>query len=75
MNTRASISLPRSEPVHFLAGHGQGSYCAECGSVITRQDLQYEIEWAEPVRTLRMHARCYEMWHTDRQAAVRPPVS
>jgi hypothetical protein len=68
-NTRAGVTLPHSEPLHFLAGHGRGLCCVECGSVITRNDLEYEIEWSEPARIVRMHARCYEIRHAERPAA------
>lgn len=69
-STRATLTLPHSDPVHFLAGHGHGARCAECGMVIGRNDLEYEIEWAVPApRILRMHARCYEIWHAEQPPA------
>jgi hypothetical protein len=74
-NTRATVSLPPSDPVHFFAGHGHGAFCNECGGAITRNDLEYQIEWAEPVRTLRMHARCYEIWHAERSEGPVPRAS
>jgi hypothetical protein len=74
-NNRATVSLPHSDPVHFLAGHGHGAWCMECGGPITRNDLEYQIEWAEPHRTVRMHARCYEIWHADRPARTDPRAS
>jgi hypothetical protein len=73
-NTGARVTLPHSEPLHFLAGHGRGLCCVECGSVITRNDLEYEIEWSAPARIVRMHARCYEMRHAAMPPAQRSPA-
>jgi hypothetical protein len=56
--------LPRTEPVHVLASYGHGALCAGCGCAIERMELEYEIEWDEPARTLRMHGRCYELLNT-----------
>jgi hypothetical protein len=53
--------LPRTEPVHVLASYGHGAHCAGCGCAIERMELEYEIEWDEPPRTVRMHGRCYEL--------------
>lgn len=76
--TRSPATLPTSEPVHFFAGHGHGLCCAACGSVISRNDLEYEIEYATPLRTVRMHARCYELFEAERAEAdssASPPAS
>jgi hypothetical protein len=67
--------LPRSEPLHLWAGHGHGAHCAGCGAVIEPAEVEYELEWAEPARMVRMHTRCYEIWHAERPAASKPPVS
>lgn len=56
--------LPSTEPVHVLASYGHGALCAGCGCAIERMELEYEIEWEEPARTLRMHGRCYELLQT-----------
>jgi hypothetical protein len=69
--------LPHAEPVHLFATYGHGSYCAGCGCAIERNELEYELEWLEPSRTARMHARCYEIWHAERpaDAGVRHELS
>jgi hypothetical protein len=56
----------RSEPVHLSARYGHGNCCAACGCAIGRYELEYELGWVQPARTVRMHARCYEMRHSTR---------
>lgn len=67
--------LPHGEPLHLWTGHGHGAFCAGCGSVIDPTDLEFELEFADPPRTMRMHARCYEIWHAERPHAPTPPVT
>jgi len=67
--------LPHADPVHLLANYAHGSYCAGCGCSIERNELEYELEWLEPARTARMHARCYEIWHAERPPGSRFPLS
>jgi hypothetical protein len=62
--------LPSTEPVHLWAGEGHGEFCAGCGSIIDPTDVEYEMEWSDPLRTVRMHSRCYEIWRAE-----RPPTS
>jgi hypothetical protein len=59
---------PRTEPVHVLASYGHGAICAGCGCAIDRMELEYDLEWEEPARRLRMHARCYEVLQSGRDA-------
>lgn len=61
--------LPRTDPVHLFASYGRGEYCAGCGCAIDRNELEYELEWSQPARTVSMHPQCYKIWHTQRPAA------
>src|SRR5688572_5414519 len=67
--------LPHAEPLHLWAGHGHGAFCAACGSVIDQSDVEYELEWSNPSRTVRMHGRCYEIWHGERPNTSQPVTS
>lgn len=60
--------LPNGDPVHLWASYGHGASCAGCGCAISRNELEYEIEWSQPSRIVRMHARCYEIRQTERPA-------
>lgn len=53
--------LVRSEPERFSARYGHGASCCACGGSIGRYELEYELGWEDPARTVRMHARCYEL--------------
>jgi hypothetical protein len=55
-----------ADPVHVSASYGHGAHCAECGRIIGRYELEYEVEW-QPARIVRMHARCYETRHLKRR--------
>jgi hypothetical protein len=67
--------LPSSEPLHFWAAHGHGAFCAGCGSVIEPSEIEYELEWSNPSRTVHMHSRCYEIWHEQRPQTSKPAIT
>lgn len=49
---------------HISAGTGEGSPCDVCGRLITRDAVQYDVEYAvqDEARSARVHVDCYDAW-------------
>ena len=80
--------LPDRCPDRTWGGKGTGADCVICGSRVTHDDAEFEIEFAlagagtEP-EVYRLHARCFRAWDLERQslelgrrgiALERPPA-
>lgn len=66
-----SGALPRVQQERTWAGRGLGSECALCGERITREDVEYELEFVldggEKPHVYRFHASCLPVWELARR--------
>jgi hypothetical protein len=58
----ANYLPPLCQPQPTSAGSGDGLPCDVCGQLIASDDVQYEIEHAERLQTIRVHLRCHDIW-------------
>ena len=61
--------LPRHEPVRTWAGPGAGQRCAACDQPIPVSEIEYELQFADGIDTLRFHRDCHAAWETERGTA------
>jgi len=64
-------TLPRREADHSWGGPGAGAACAVCAKSITRNQVEYEIQFAPSVpnpgsEKYRLHLRCFAAWELER---------
>jgi hypothetical protein len=63
--------LPRREPEGIWGGPGVGALCAVCQKPVTRDELEYEIQFAHDGATpgldkYHLHLRCFAVWELER---------
>lgn len=59
--------LPRDGAARIWAGYGRGEDCTACGLPISREDVEYELEFPQSSpRVVRLHRGCCEVWNTER---------
>jgi hypothetical protein len=67
--TAQSMRAPRRTPGRTWAGRGTGAQCDLCHRIIDAEQVEYEVELAEPPnRIITMHLDCYERWSISREA-------
>ena len=58
--------LPRESPTRLWVGNGNGNVCDACGQPIAPADLEYEPDFVDRRRTVRLHQACLDLWHQER---------
>jgi hypothetical protein len=63
--------LPRREPDRTWGGFGVDAPCAVCEKPITRDDVEYEIQFAHDGASpgldgYHLHLRCFAAWKLER---------
>jgi hypothetical protein len=64
-------TLPNRRPDRTWAGRGVGAECAICRAPVTRDEIEYEIEFARNgddsgLDSYHVHVRCLEAWVSER---------
>jgi hypothetical protein len=72
--------VPRERPARPWGGSGNGSRCPICRTVISTQELAYELEFARSfesgeAKTCSVHARCFRAWDAARLEATPANVT
>ena len=67
--------LPSRAPDRMWGGPGVGADCAVCGLPVTREQLEFEIQFARDgdnpgLDTFHVHLRCFAAWEFERN---KPP--
>jgi hypothetical protein len=70
--------LPARRPDRTWGGPGVGAACAVCGRPISKDEMEFEIEFAHdgdnPVLDkYHVHIRCFAAWEFERQKAGATP--
>jgi hypothetical protein len=50
----------------MYAGHGSGATCDVCGDAIQPAQVEYELNYPDEPRTLRLHLHCVGLWEAVR---------
>ena len=63
--------LPRQKPDHTWGGPGVGAPCAVCEKPVTRDELEYEVQFAHDgaspgLDKYPLHLRCFAVWELER---------
>jgi hypothetical protein len=63
--------LPRQEPDRTWGGLGVGAPCAVCEKPVTRDELEYEVQFAHDgaspgLDKYHLHLRCFAVWELER---------
>jgi hypothetical protein len=63
--------LPRRGPDRAWGGPGIGALCAVCEKLVTRDQMEYGLEFARDgdnpgLDKLHLHARCFAAWEFER---------
>jgi hypothetical protein len=61
--------LPLILPNQIAAAYGKGQRCAVCGSLVTRAQVEYEVQGFG--RALSMHFECHVLWQLECQARIK----
>jgi hypothetical protein len=72
-------TLPRVKPSAIWGGPGEGRECRAGGLVVTKGQMEFEVEFGEPVsqvlRTtsvvLHFDATCFAAWELERELWLR----
>jgi hypothetical protein len=59
-------ALPTKPPNKMYAGHGSGATCDACGEAIQPAQVEYELNYPDEHRTLRLHLHCAGLWEAVR---------
>jgi hypothetical protein len=73
-SARAAIQagkLPNSNPDRIWGGRGVGTVCAICSVPVTRDEMEFEIEFYQNGDTStsvahHVHVRCFAAWEFER---------
>ena len=71
--------LPRRDPARVWGGPGVGAVCRVCEKPITRDQLEYELEFPpysgnaglDKLHKLHLHLRCFAAWELERAKAAQ----
>ena len=63
--------LPRRSPDRTWGGPGVGAECAVCGLPVTKDQLEFEIQFARngdntDLDNFHVHLRCFAAWEFER---------
>ena len=66
-----SGKLPSRQPDRTSGGPGVGAPCTVCGAFITKDQLEFEIEFARDgdnpgLDKFHLHIRCFAAWELER---------
>jgi hypothetical protein len=73
-----SGKLPNRRADRTWGGPGVGAECAVCELPVTKDQMEFEIEFARDGDTpgldkFHVHVRCFAAWEFERARARRPP--
>ena len=57
-----SSELPSAKPEKVWAGAATNKPCGACGTFITADDVEYEVDFAGARAAMRLHRRCIMLW-------------
>ena len=65
------VKLPRREPDRVWGGPGVGARCSVCEKPVTRDEVEYELEFAHDganpgLDRYHLHLRCFALWELER---------
>ena len=66
-----SEKLPNQRPDRTWGGPGVGAICTICGEPVTKEQLEFEVQFAfdgvEPgLHKFHLHVRCFAAWEFER---------
>lgn len=69
--------LPSRRPDRTWGGPGVGARCTICGEPVTKDQLEFQVEWAhdgaEPgLDRFHIHVRCFAAWEFERTDGGAP---
>jgi hypothetical protein len=69
--------LPSRRPDRTWGGPGVGPRCTICGEPVTKDQLEFQVEWAhdgaEPgLDRFHIHVRCFAAWEFERTDGGAP---
>ncbi|HEX5421061.1 MAG TPA: hypothetical protein VFY39_13780 [Gammaproteobacteria bacterium] len=69
----ATGRLPNREPDRTWGGPGVGAECRICGSPVTQDETEFEIEFAQDrekggADCYHVHVQCFNLWEHERRA-------
>jgi hypothetical protein len=67
-------TLPTKAPNKLYSGNGSGATCDACGDTIIRVQVEYELNYPDEHRTLRLHLSCAGMWEAAPDTRARSRV-
>jgi hypothetical protein len=70
--------LPARAPDRTWGGHGVGALCVICGEPVTKDEIEYELQFVHDGATpgldkYTLHMRCFAAWEFERTKL--PPYS
>jgi hypothetical protein len=65
-------TFPHSRPANMWGGPGCGACCTICGELLKRDELEYELEYADDHdgarrRNYHVHIKCFAALESERQ--------
>ena len=68
--------LPARQADRTWGGPGVGAPCAVCGLPVTKDQMEFEIEFAHDgsspgLDKFHVHVRCFAAWEFERKTAIR----
>ena len=65
--------LPKRRPDRTWGGPGVGALCAVCGHAVTRDQVEFEIQFARDgdnpgLDKFHVHIRCFAAWEFERES-------
>lgn len=69
--------LPSRAPDRTWGGPGEGVECSVCGRPVTKNELEFEIQFAHDgsnpgLDKYHVHIRCFAAWEFERDKAQSP---
>jgi len=73
-----SGALPRAKPNRTWGGPGAGLTCAVCDQRITRNQIEYEVQFVQEgttvLQVVHLHLACFAAWELERGLMIRAGV-
>jgi hypothetical protein len=73
-----SGALPRAKPNRTWGGPGAGLICAVCDQRITRDQIEYEVQFVQEgvsaPQICHLHLACFAAWELERGLMMRAGV-
>jgi hypothetical protein len=68
-------ALPLTKPARTWGGRGLDRTCGACELPITREQMEYEVEFEAPahaaLKVQHMHLTCFAAWELERELIIR----